>query len=148
MKSGVIDSTEVDAVSILDSNYQANPLVEKTDVLLIEDDIIVIELLQEVLISAGFKVLISRNAVEGLSLFLANKEKIICVVLDYGIPGMHPSRLLERLCEIDSEAKVILSSGYSQNFILEDFPLDKIQAFLAKPYDPMSLVREVQGIKK
>lgn len=115
-------------------------------VLLIEDDPVILELLQDVLSGAGFKVLIAKSATDGLALFENYYDSTFCIILDYGIPGMHASRLLERLLEIDEEVKVILSSGYPQNFVSEDFPLDRIAGFMAKPYDPQVLISELQRL--
>lgn len=115
-------------------------------VLLVEDDSIIVDLLQNVLQNAGFGVRIARHAAEALELFSQFREETCCVILDYGIPGMHASRLLERFLELDPEVKVILSSGYPQNFIVEDFPLERISGFLAKPYDPQVLVFELRRL--
>lgn len=115
-------------------------------VLIVEDDAIIVDLLQNVLASAGFTVCVARHAAEALELFANANRSTCCVLLDYGIPGMHASRLLERLLEIDPTVHVILSSGYPQNFIVEDFPLERISGFLAKPYDPQVLIDELRRI--
>ena len=117
------------------------------NVLVVEDDPIILDLLQDVLVSAGFKVLIAKNAPDGLDLFREYVESTFCVILDYGIPGMHATRLLERFQEIDPKVKVILSSGYPQQFIREDFPVDKLAGFMAKPYDPQVLISELRRLK-
>jgi len=116
-------------------------------VLVVEDDPIILYLLQDVLSASGFKVLVAKNAPDGLSLFQNYSDSTFCVILDYGIPGMHAARLLERMLDIQSDVKVILSSGYPQTFIKEDFPIEKLAGFLAKPYDPQVLISELKRLK-
>ncbi len=115
-------------------------------VLVIEDDEAVVELLQNVLVAAGFDVIAAENAVDGLSLYKRYCSSTLCVILDYGIPGMHAARLLQRFHEIDEDVKVILSSGYPQQFIREDFPLDRIVGFIPKPYMPQTLLGELSKL--
>lgn len=115
-------------------------------VLVVEDDPIILYLLQDVLSAAGFKVLVAKSAPDGLALFENYAETTFCVILDYGIPGMHAARLLERMQDIQANVKVILSSGYPQTFIKEDFPLEKLSGFLAKPYDPQVLISELKRL--
>lgn len=114
--------------------------------LVIEDDEAVVELLQSVLVAAGFDVIAAENAVDGLSLYRRYSNSTLCVILDYGIPGMHAARLLQRFREIDEGVKVILSSGYPQQFIREDFPLDRIAGFIPKPYMPQTLLGELSKL--
>jgi CheY-like chemotaxis protein len=147
---------EIDIPQYLSESAERNAAADGSDsvpqetdakhVLVVEDDPVILELLQDVLSNGGFRVLIAKNAADGLALFRSHAETTVCVILDYGIPGMHASRLLERFLEVDQEVKVILSSGYPQNFIGEDFPLDKIAGFMAKPYDPQVLISELENL--
>ena len=52
-------------------------------VLLIEDDPVILELLQDVLSAAGFRVLIAKTAADGLELFQEFSESTFCIILDY-----------------------------------------------------------------
>ena len=130
---------------IANKNYSN---LEMKTILLIEDDVIVLEMLQEVLVQSGYCVLIAKNAFDALENFNSSNKNIACVVLDYGIPGMHPARLLEKIQEKSPGTQYVVSSGYSSNFVAEDFPLDNNIAFLAKPYDPSRLVEEIDNLLK
>ncbi len=132
---------------VTDLNLGPAPDGAVRHVLVVEDDPIILDLLQDVLVSAGFKVLIAKNAPDGLDLYRQHVRSTFCIILDYGIPGMHATRLLERLQEVDPNVKVILSSGYPQQFIREDFPVEKLAGFMAKPYDPQVLISELRRLK-
>lgn len=109
-------------------------------VLIVEDDRDVVELIQDIVSSLGFSVLVAENAADALSELESCSDSAVCVILDYGIPGMDASRLLSRMKEINANVKVLLSSGYSKSFISQDFPLDDVSCFIAKPYEPQLLV--------
>lgn len=118
----------------------------RSKVLIVEDDSIVVELLFEVLKNAGFDVFVAGDAIEGLKLYHLHHSSLLCVLLDYDVPGMHASRLLESFREIDSEVNVILSSGYPLNFIGKDFPVEEVFDFMPKPYDPQLLVKALNRL--
>lgn len=113
---------------------------ERTAVLLIEDDPMVVELLEMVLMTAGYDVLIAENAERGLACFHEHAPRILCTILDYAIPGMHAARLINGFLERDPAAKVVLSSGYPPQFINEDFPMELVVGLLEKPFVPKSLL--------
>lgn len=115
-------------------------------VLVIEDDRVIVELIQDIVSSLGFGVVVAENAAEALTEFEDCSKSAVCVILDYGIPGMDASRLLSRMKEIDSNVKVLLSSGYSRSFISKDFPLDSVSAFIPKPYEPRLLVEALMRV--
>ena len=115
-------------------------------VLIVEDDLVIIELIQDIVSSLGFGVVVAENAVEALAEFEECSGRAACVILDYSIPGMDASRLLSRMKEINSKIKVILSSGYSPNFIGRDFPLDEVDGFIAKPYEPQKLIEALMKV--
>ena len=116
-------------------------------VLLIEDDTLVVDLLEDALKGAGYRVLVAKSATDGLELYRNYHEDIFFIVLDYSIPGMHPTRLIQNLFQIDPQVKILLSSGYSSNFIREDFPLDTVAGFIAKPFDPSKLIAELERLE-
>lgn len=115
-------------------------------ILIVEDDPVVNEFLQEVLSSFGFQVLIAMDGEQGLSLFEAEKEGIFCVILDFGLPGMHASRVLSRMREINTQVKILLSSGYAPSDINEDISLDSVDGFIPKPYNSSFLLRELERV--
>lgn len=120
---------------------------DRTTVLLIEDDPLILELLEMLLITSGYEVIVAANADEGLACFREHSARILCVILDYGIPGMHAARLLNGFLETDPFVKVILSSGYPSQFINQDFPMDLVVGFLEKPFVPQSLIELLDQLR-
>lgn len=117
-------------------------------VLIVEDDQVVVELIQDIVTSLGFGVLVADNACDALEELEKFSDSAVAVILDYSIPGMDASRLLSRMKEINKDVKIVLSSGYSQSFIGKEFPLDSVAAFIAKPYEPQHLVDQLMKVVK
>ena len=115
-------------------------------ILVVEDDFNVVELIRDIVALLGFEVIVAENAEQALDKFEQCSDSALCVILDYGIPGMDASRLLSRLREIDAKVKVLLSSGYSRSFIAKEFPLESVDGFIPKPYEPQLLVEALNKV--
>ena len=120
---------------------------ERNTVLLIEDDPLILELLEMLLSTSGYEVIVATNAEAGLACFREHANSVLCVILDYGIPGMHAARLLNGFIETDPFVKVVLSSGYPSQFINQDFPMDLVVGFLEKPFVPQSLLDLLEELR-
>jgi len=114
-------------------------------VLVVEDDPMVAEVLFDLLSSLGYSVLSASDGNDAVSLYRAAHDDVDCIILDFDLPGLHSSRVLRRLLEIDRNVRVLLSSGYSQSDIRGAFPLDRVDAFIPKPFDPEMLISELRG---
>ena len=115
-------------------------------VFIVEDDRVIIDLLRQIMRTLGFDVMVAKNAKEALDCFENNSKALDCVILDYGIPGMKPLQLVSKMRELNSDVKVLLSSGYSSSFISRDFPMEQVDGFIAKPYEPLNLVKAVMEL--
>jgi len=117
-------------------------------ILLIDDEKIVMEVNKELLESMGYKLYVASSGQEGLDIYMEKKDKIDLIILDMIMPGMSGSDTFDRLREINPNAKVLLSSGYS----LTDKALAIMDrgcnGFLQKPFRLEELsgkVREMLG---
>jgi len=63
----------------------------------------------------GYKVHAVGSGHEAVALFMEKKDKIDLVILDMIMPAISGGVTFDRLREINSEIKVLLSSGYSFN---------------------------------
>jgi len=104
-------------------------------VLLVDDDKIVLSITGMLLAGLGFTVLFAGNGLEALEIFEQHKYEIRFVLSDVSMPRMNGWELLTALRHISPDLPVILTSGYTEEEVMEEVHLELPQAFLAKPYE-------------
>ncbi len=114
-------------------------------ILVVEDDKEVRNIVVEVLMSLGYKVLYASDGAEGLKV-LRNSDKIDLVITDIVMPKMGGKELREATRRMNPSVRFIFTSGYTENVVHHDFILDKGVAFLSKPYGIDVLARKVREI--
>jgi PAS domain S-box-containing protein len=112
------------------------PEIQETGmVLLVDDDSIFLEVTSAMLSRLGFTtVLTAMDGVEAVEVFRRHKDEIRLVVSDVSMPRMNGWETLLALRQIMPGIPVILSSGYSEEQVMEETHPENPQAFLGKPY--------------
>ncbi|MFC2003114.1 PAS domain S-box protein [Chloroflexota bacterium] len=107
-------------------------------VLVMDDEEIVRELLYQGLTGYGYEVEVTEDGAEAIERYSEAKElgkSFDAVIMDLTIPGgMGGKEAIKKLLEIDPDAKVIVSSGYSADPIMANFEEHGFSAAIAKPY--------------
>ncbi len=114
-------------------------------VLLVDDEDSVRSVGKRMLIRAGFGVLLARDGQEALDLFRKRAGEIACVILDVTMPNMDGEECFHGLRKIRSDIPVILSSGYTEQFVSERFAGEVPAGFIQKPYVLGSLVEALRA---
>jgi len=110
-------------------------------ILLVDDETRVVNLMQQILHRAGFRVLTASNAAEALEIVRLRKEDLQCVVTDFAMPGEDGVWLAEHAREISPGLPVILCSGFAEQGRASH---PDIALFLQKPYTGRELVQSVR----
>ena len=113
-------------------------------ILLIEDDEIIRKMTYSMLQEIGCKVLAAENGPEGLKLYKQNKNKIDLVLLDMVLPGMNGLECFSAIREINSQAKVLFSSGFANSPEIDNQFLDHSSGFIMKPYKKNELAKALE----
>ncbi len=107
-------------------------------ILVMDDDPNVLQLLTESLKYLGHKTEVARDGNETLAKYKQAMEEgrpFDAVIMDLTIPGgMGGKETLAKLLEIDPNAKVIVSSGYSKDDTITNYKNYGFRASLPKPY--------------
>ncbi|MDL1964242.1 MAG: PAS domain S-box protein, partial [Deltaproteobacteria bacterium] len=99
-----------------DMVVKADMVVKGTEaVLLVDDEEIVLDVGRALLETMGYRVFSARDGYEALEVYKKNKEKIDIVILDMVMPGMSGGKVYDELKKIDSDIKILLSTGYSSD---------------------------------
>jgi two-component system, cell cycle sensor histidine kinase and response regulator CckA len=127
------------------------PLADQSDttgdetILLVEDDDQIRSMLLRVLRERGYTVLESRNAGEGLLITEDESENFDLVVSDVVMPHMTGDRLAERILRNRPGVKILLMSGYPENFPDTEEISEQVW-FLQKPFQPEDFLLRVRRI--
>lgn len=115
-------------------------------VLLVEDDEILRDLVKIVLEGKGFCVLEAKDGEEALDVYSHHKAEIDVVLSDMGLPYLGGREILHKMKEIDPNAKVILSSGYSDPKIESEMLKEGATDYVPKPYDVGEITKKIREI--
>lgn len=89
---------------------------------------------------------------EAAEIYRQHRERIDLVIMDMIMPGGGGSPAVDRINEINPEARIILSSGYSLNGRIKEV-MDRggIRSFIQKPFlinELSEKIREILSRKK
>ncbi len=84
-------------------------------ILLVDDENMILDVGQSMLEKLGYHVLVARSGKEALNVFEQQANEIDLVILDLIMPGMGGGEIYDQLKTIDTDIRVLLSSGYSIN---------------------------------
>lgn len=121
-------------------------------ILIMDDEHMVREAAATILEELGYEVEFAENGQEAILKYREGVRRgrpFDAVIMDLTIPaGMGGKEAVKRLLEIDPDARVIVSSGYSNDDIMSDFARFGFSAVIAKPYRIADLSRTVKDVMK
>lgn len=112
--------------------------------LLVEDDPMIVRLGERLLEKLGYRVLTAHNGREAVALYAQHRHEIRLVLLDAVMPEMSGERTLQELRALDPQVRILVTTGYSSQDQLKDFPWGATDGLLLKPYDVHSLARAIR----
>jgi CheY-like chemotaxis protein len=113
-------------------------MASKGKILLMDDEQIILDVTHEVLTFLGYTVVFAKEGAAAIELY--KKEKAAghpfdLVILDLSVPeGMNGREAIEKLHAFDPNIKAIVSSGYSNDPVMQDFASYGFSGRLTKPY--------------
>ncbi len=120
-------------------------------VLIADDEEIILEVLEDYLISMGYEVLKANGGNEAIRLYRDNQKKIDLVILDLIMPDMGGGETFDTLKSINPDIKVILTSGYTVNGKVSEILEKGCNGYIQKPFKMEALskcISDVFGNKK
>jgi PAS domain S-box-containing protein len=120
------------------SEFPVNNVKDKGRIMVMDDDAMIRNLVESMLESLGYEALTARDGDEAVRLYreaMANGESIAAIIMDLTIPGGVGGReAVQEIHKIDPAAKVIVSSGYSNDPIMADYLDYGFCAAIVKPF--------------
>lgn len=119
---------------------------EHNSLLVMDDEEILRELASDMLGSLGYRVRTCSNGDEAVALYTAAKAAgtpFSAVIMDLTVPGgMGGKEAAQHILRIDPQARLVVSSGYSNDPVMADYSRFGFCATIAKPYG----MTEIAGV--
>ena len=96
--------------------------------------------------SLGYRVCEAGSGQEAIAVYMEKQKEIDLVLLDMIMPGISGGETFDRLREINSGIKVLLSSGYTINGKAQTIMNRGCNGFLQKPFQFPELSRKVREV--
>ncbi len=124
----------------------------KVKTLVMDDDPFVLEIAKQMLDYLGHEVLLAKDGEEAIKIFKEHRKSgvaIDLIIMDLTIPsGMGGKEAVREILTLDPEAKVIVSSGYSNDSVMADSHEYGFKGAIKKPFlvaDLNKIITEVMG---
>jgi two-component system, cell cycle sensor histidine kinase and response regulator CckA len=115
-------------------------------VLIAEDEAAVRAVARNILERAGFRGLAAGDGREALDLYKQHGREIRLVVLDMTMPHLDGEACFLAIRELDPDAKIVLTSGYSEQEVVAHFVGKGLAGFVQKPYRADLLLGKIRNI--
>jgi PAS domain S-box-containing protein len=112
--------------------------------LLAEDEEHVRGIAVRVLERAGYHLLVARDGQEAVELFQQNVDQIHLALLDVLMPRLNGTGVRDAIRVLRPDLPVIFLTGYSHQYLDEDFSPTSKTGLLQKPYGPRDMLRAIR----
>lgn len=122
----------------------------KARILIMDDEEMIREVAKAMLSHLGYEVLLAADGREAVSLFRSERDKgspIDIVIMDLTIPGgMGGKEAVQEILAVDPAAKVIVSSGYSNDPIMANCREYGFVAAVGKPFQVQDIAMTIKQL--
>ncbi|RPI02231.1 MAG: PAS domain S-box protein, partial [Ignavibacteriae bacterium] len=113
-------------------------------ILFVEDEDMLVQMVTVLLESKGYTVMVARDGLEAVNVYLAHQHEISLVLTDMGLPVLTGTDEFKKLKEINPNIKVIFASGYIEPDTKSELFKDGARGFIQKPYEPNDILRIIR----
>jgi hypothetical protein len=117
----------------------------KETVLVAEDNEAVRELMRDVLIEHGYTIIEAIDGTDTIEKF-KKADSVDLLILDSIMPGKNGREVYNEIKQIRPDIKVLFTSGYTRDVVLNKGIGDKKFAFISKPMSPNALLAKVRKV--
>ncbi len=116
------------------------------NILLVDDEALVINVGVQLLKKLGYTALEAQSGREAIEIFMEGNHAIDMVILDMVMPDMSGGEVYDRIKRIDSNVKVLLSSGYSIDGQAAEILKRGCEGFIQKPYSMEDFSKKIREV--
>ena len=111
-------------------------------ILFADDDKICLDVSVQMLQKLGYTVLEARDGQEAIEVYENNQDRVDLVILDMKMPD-NGGHTFEQLRKINADLKIILTSGFAQDYCIRELTNQGCDGFLQKPFDLKVLSQKI-----
>jgi two-component system cell cycle sensor histidine kinase/response regulator CckA len=126
------------------TTYKSTGYHASGKILLADDEETIRNLGRRMLQRAGFEVIIAADGREAIDKFASDKDTIGLVILDLTMPHADGEACYREMRRLKPGVKVILSSGYNEQDIVNRFAGKGLAGFIQKPYTTEELLDKIR----
>jgi PAS domain S-box-containing protein len=134
----------------LPSQAPVRPAAGHGRILVMDDEPLIGELASSILSGLGYQVVVAMDGAEAVDIYrraVTERVPFSAVIMDLMVPGgMGGREAVRRLLEVDPGARVIVSSGYSNDPVMADYARYGFLGVVAKPYIVEELSRVLEEV--
>ena len=116
-------------------------------ILIVDDEEMVLKIGIKMLKKLGYTVLEANCGKEAIEIFKEKCSEIDLLILDMIMPNMGGGEVFDKIKQIDTDAKVLLSSGYSVDGKANDILNRGCDGFIQKPFSIKELSLKIKELK-
>jgi len=115
-------------------------------ILLVDDEEFVRDVARQMLTEFGYTVIVANDGESALQLYEQEQGRVDLVILDLIMPGIGGRKCLEKLLTINSKAKIVVASGFSDIEPMKETVEAGAKGFIGKPYEIISFLKVVREV--
>ena len=119
---------------------------ENRTILIVDDEEMVLDIEALMLERMGFKTLKANSSEKACQLYRNKKDNIDLVVLDMIMPGDNGAVIYKKLKRINSDIRVLISSGFWKDINVREILNDGPNSFIQKPFKFAEFNKKVDSI--
>ncbi len=135
-----------DAEEFTEDRVEHEGYVGKGTILVVDDEESVLDIASSMLKEFGFDVLTASDGHEALQVFGDNTDEISLILMDLTMPRMGGIAAFHNLRQLDTDVKIILSSGYDEQDAISTLAGEGLADFIQKPYRMEQLISKIRKV--
>lgn len=118
----------------------------KETILLVEDEPMLLELVQSLLESAGYRVLTAKDGRTAVEMYKTHQQEIRLVLSDLGLPLLSGWEACRQMLAINPALKVVVATGYLDHAAKDEMMESGVKEFVQKPYFAAELIAKLRDL--
>jgi CheY-like chemotaxis protein len=125
---------------------QEKILHKNKTILVVEDEDILLELMEDILKTQGYKLFTAKDGIEGIEIYTNHKNEIDLILSDVNLPNLDGLEMFKKIKELNSDVKIIMASGYVEPSLRAEIIKEGVKHFINKPYVANEVLEKIHEV--